>query len=231
MGGNAGPNPYVANTSEYAGQYANAAEYGSPNSAYAVPGSDIDAPYTDEFGWSASPRVSVGNTPDAMRLQSFPVRTVRPDGESAPGVFYRPLDADEKSRHAVEDQDANGWEERKGRYVVGPDPRWNPPAETRLTERMSPRRYSFLRPFDQGGKGTGARQFNGVHMSMADHRREYEVLGMQPWHHRRNTYRVDPAPWDADIYDVPPDSTIGTAVHARIQAVDVPDSGNRAFRL
>jgi len=231
MAGGAQPNPYGANASEYAGQYANATDYGMPNSAYASPGLNVDAPYNDEFGWGPSPRISVENTPDAMRLGSFPTRTVRPNANDAPGVFYRPIDAEEKHRHSVEDQDANGWDEKKSRYQIGPDPRWNPPAETRVTERMSPRSYSFVRPFDQGTKGNGARQLNGMHFSMADHRREYDILGMRAWGAHRNTYRVDPAPWDADMYDVPPEQSFGTVMQGRIQAVDVPDSGGRSFRL
>lgn len=231
MAGGAQPNPYGANSAEYAGQYANASDYGSPSNAYAAPGPGTDAPYNDEFGWGPSPRISVGSTPDAMRVQSFPVRTFRPDDNDAPGVFYRPLDADDKARHAVEEQDANGWDEKKSRYVIGPDPRWNPPSETRVTERMAPTSYSFVRPFDQESKGNGARSLNGIHMSMADHRREFEVLGMRPWSAHRNTYRVDPTPWDADMYDVPPEQSIGTISQARVQAINVPDSANRAFRL
>ena len=101
-----------------------------------------------------------------------------------------------------------------------------------MTEKLSPRRYSFTRPFDQGTKGNGARQLNGQHFSMADHRRDYPILGMRPWNQHRNTYRVDPAPWDAEMYDVPPESTMGAVTNGRIQAVDVPgDSGNRSYRL
>ena len=231
MAGGAAPNPYGANTSEYAGQYGNTADYGQPSAAYAVPGLTPDAPYNDEFGWAPSPRISVESTPDAMRVGEYPTRTVRPNAPDAPGVFYRPLDADEAQRHSVEDQDADGWEEKKDRYKIGPDPRWNPPAETRITEAMAPRSYSFTRPFDQAAKGNGARLFNGMHFSMADHRRDYDILGMQPWGKRRNTYRVDPAPWDADMYDVPPPDTVGTGMSARIQAVEVPETSSRAYRL
>lgn len=231
MAGGAQPNPFGANTSQYAGQYGNAAEYGSPSSDYATSGPGTDAPYNDEFGWAPRPRISVDDTPDAMRVGGFPTRTMRPKADEAPGVYYRPLDADEKARHSVESQDADGWSELKGQYKIGPDPRWNPPAETRVTERMSPSSYSFTRPFDQGAKGNGARTLNGMHFSMADHRREYDILGMRPWGMHRNTYRVDPTPWDADMYDVPPPSTTANVTQGRIQAIDVPDSANRAYRL
>lgn len=229
MAGGAPPNPYAADNA--GGQYSNAAEYGTPNSAFAAPGPSTDSPYIDEFGWGPKPRISVESTPDAMRLQNFPVRTVRPDGDDAPEEYYGPLDADDKTRHSVENVDADGWEIVKDRYRIGPDPRWNPPAETRITEKMSPRRYSFWRPFDQGTKGNGARQLNGLHFSMADHRREYEILGIRPWSAHRNTYRVDPTPWDADMYDVPDSETVGTTRQGRVQAFEVPGSDNRSFRL
>lgn len=223
---------YDARNPEFAGQMNSAPEYGMPDSAYAAPDLHSDAPYTDTFGWGPKTRIGVETTPDAMRENQFPVRDVRPTPTQSPQQWYSPIDADDRERHSVEDQDANGWEEQKARYKMGPDARWDPPAENRVTQRMSPRRYSFTRPFDQLSKGNGARHLNGNHFSMADHRREYEVLGMQPWGTRRNTYRVDPAPWDADMYDVPPESTIGAVTQGRVQAVDIPsDSGNRSFRL
>lgn len=230
MAGGAPPNPY-SNPSN-AGEYGNLADYGTPNNAFAAPGPSTDAPYNDEFGWGPSPRISVSSTPDAMRLQSFPVRTVRPDAEDAPQEFYGPIyRADESVRHSVENQDADGWEIQKDQKKRAPDPRWNPPNESRVTSRMAPRSYEFWRPFDQGTKGNGARQLNGMHFSMADHRREYDILGMRPWGMHRNTYRVDPAPWDADMYDVPPAETVGTTYQGRFQAVELPSSDNRSFRL
>lgn len=231
-GAKSSPNGYGARNPEYAGQYSDTPDYGSPNSAYAAPDLHRDAPYNDEFGWGPKTRISVEGTPDAMREFQAPVREKRPNASESPVPFYSRLDADEAQRHSVENQDANGWTEQKSSYKIGPDPRWNPPVETRMTSNMAPRTYSFTRPFDQGSKGNGARTFNGLHFSMADHRRDYEILGMRPWSQHRNTYRVDPAPWDADMYDVPPESTIGTQTQARYQAVDVPvESGNRSYRL
>lgn len=229
MAGGAPPNPYQADNA--GGQYGNAADYGTPNNAFAAPGPGNDSAYIDSFGWSPSPRISVNGTPDAMRLQNFPVRTVRPEGDDAPDTYYGPIDADDKKRHAVENQDADGWQTDRDRYRIGPDPRWNPPVETRVTSGMSPRSYAFWRPWDQGTKGNGARQFNGTHFSMADHRREYDILGIRPWSAHRNTYRVDPTPWDADQYDIPDSETVGTAYQGRVQAVELPNPDNRSYRL
>jgi hypothetical protein len=222
---------YDSRNPDYAGQYANLPEYGTPNSAYAAPGLRDDAPYNDEFGWGPKTRIGVESTPDAMREGQFPVRDVRPAANQAPGVHYRPIGADENQRHSVEHQDADGWVEKKDRYKIGPDPRWNPPSEPRMTSQMAPTTYSFTRPFDQAGKGNGARLLNGNHFSMADHRREYDILGMRPWSAHRNTYRVDPAPWDADMYDVPPEQSFGVTTQGRIQAVELPNNGNRSYRL
>lgn len=227
-----GPGAYDSRNPQYAGQMADSPEYGMPDSAYAAPDINRDSPYTDAFGWSPSTRIQVNGTPDAMRENLYPVRDVRPTPNQAPEVWYNPIDADDKQRHGVEEIDANGWEETKGRYVVGRNARDTPPPENRITQQRSPRTYSFLRPFDQKSKGNGARHLNGNHFSMADHRREYEVLGMRPWSQHRNTYRVDPAPWDADMYDVPPESTMGVVTQGRIQAVDVPQMpGNNSYRL
>lgn len=234
MAGNASnkAGAYAARNPEYAGQYSDTPEYGLPDSAYAAPDINRDSPYTDTFGWGPKTRIGVDSTPDAMREMQAPVRDVRPTPNRPPEDWYRPLDADDAQRHSQEDVNAVGWTEQKGSYRVGVNARETPPPENRVTQRMSPRRYSFTRLFDQRSKGNGARTLNGNHFSMADHRRDYEILGMQPWGARRNTYRVDPAPWDADMYDVPPADTIGVQTQGRIQAVEIPETLNsRSYRL
>lgn len=238
-GASPNPNPYSARNPEFPGQFGDTPDYGTPNNAYAAPSLQTDSPYNDEFGWSVHTRIAVNNTPDAMRELEFPIRETGPYEGEPPTRFYRPLDADEKSRESVTDQDANGWDEQKDfKKVNRNNPRETPPPETRWTERLSPRSYSFTRPFDQANRGNpqdgpigSARHLNGQHFSMADHRREYDILGMQPWGRHRNTYRVDPAPWDADMYDAPDPSTVGVGINARIQSVEIPSSGNRSMRL
>ncbi len=74
------------------------------------------------------------------------------------------------------------------------DPRWNPPTVQRPTAHQSPSSYRFYRPFDQ----TSEHELNGVHMSLADNRRAYELTGsagLAPkWN---NSYRIDPPNNDA----------------------------------
>lgn len=225
---------YAARNPDYAGQYADTPDYGTPHGAFAAPDYRQDAPYTDTFGWGPKTRLGVESTPDAMRELQFPVRGDGPYDGSNPHSYWSPRDADQKQRETVTETDANGWRtESHWKPVNRNNPRETPPPETRWTERLGPSNYSFTRPFDQLGKGTGARQFNGMHLSMADHRRNYEILGMKPWRQSRNTYRVDPAPWDADLYDVPPENTIGTYSNARypaVQSVEVPGS-TASYRL
>lgn len=220
-------NPYANTPSVQPDSYAADVNYSDmgPSNDYAAP-DDVKAPYSG-FGWGPTLEVNgVWGTPDAHRLQTLPTRDFHPvDQES----FYEDRDASDKARHSVEYQDADGWEEKKGRKAVGRNPRETPPPETRLTEKLAPRSYTFLRPFDQHSKGNGARRLNGNHFSMADHRRNYEILGMQPVRSHRNTYRIEPGPWDANIVDMPP---IEVPVEAAIQAVEMPDStNNRSWRL
>lgn len=232
MSGGASPNPYSSRTPQYAGQYGNTPDYGAPNPDFAEPKGSSDAPYNDEYGWAPKTRISVLGTPDAMREMEFPVREYGPGDNEAPQPFYRRLDNETKARESETHTDAIGWNEQKDSYKIGRNPREIPPPETRWTERLSPASYSFTRPFDQGTKGNGARTFNGVHFSMADHRRTYDVMGMKPTAQRRNTFRIDPAPWDADMYDVPPTADTGVYSAGRVQAVELPvDYSQRSYRL
>ena len=223
---------YAARNPDYAGQYADTPDYGTPNGAYAAPDLRRDAPYNDEFGWGPKTRMGVSGTPDAMREMEFPVRQDGPTGGTPPKPYWRKRDADEAQRESVTDTDANGWDIAKGSYRVGRNARETPPAETRWTEKLGPSNWSFTRPFDQQQKGTGARALNGTHFSMADHRRNFEIGGMHPWRATRNTYRVDPAPWDADMYDVPPQDTMGNPAQGRYQSPAFHgDINNRSYRL
>jgi hypothetical protein len=213
--------------------------------AYAVPGVEDLGPYTRTQGWSPELETSAGGTPAANRLGLMPLysRTV-PAGQS-PDAYYRKLDADDLNRHRQEVIDADGWDEQKqlpgdsnpGSSVYArwaPNPRATPVPEDRPTMRMSPRTYSFMRPFDQLNRAYGdvvvgsARRLNGVHFSMADHRREYPILGMRPVQQRRNTYRIEPPPWDADMVDVPENEP--TVQSARISSPELPYP-SRSFRL
>ena len=192
-----------------------------PFPEYAVPSEFEDAPYADTIGWA--PGISV----DRARLGE-PRPDFRPTPNKPPGRWWQ-RNSDTIARHSVEEQDADGWEENKGGSgkPTAPDPRRNPPPETRLTQAMAPRTYSFFRPWDN----TSARLLNGTHFSMADHRREYEILGMAPVRNARNTYRIEPTPWDANMVDTPVDVEPSGPRNGRVAAVNLPPSQNRSGRL
>jgi hypothetical protein len=194
-------------------------------SSYAVPSPlNTDAPYNDEQGWAAHPRTSPTGTPDAERLGTIPVyqRQVFPD--RAPDVWYDAYtDFDRARRQAVESQSTTG--QREGRdheFKRAPDVRWTPPMPSRLTAFLNPHTYLFTRPFNR----PPARN-NGMHFSMADHRRKYDVLGMNAPPSKRNTYRVDPAPWDANLYDAPPQVM---PVQAEYVGPQIPPRTGGAYR-
>lgn len=197
------------------------------NMAYAVPGPEaaLTDGWWDATGYATQIRESPTGTPDANRLRHLPLYETR-EGEGSPEQFADRYRRDVVRRHAVEYQDADGFEEIKERRRMAPRPVPGDVPEPRPTTKMSPHRYVFTRPWDQ----RMARALNGSHFSMADHRREYPILGMDaPVKIRRNTYRLEPEPWDADLVDMPPD--VDPSPNGRIVAVDIPPAGNRSWRL
>lgn len=196
---------------------------------YGVPSLEEGAPYVDYPGWAPELRTSTTEVPSAQRLGTIGRYDYRPDPTKPPQEgYWQRRAADTTKRHSVEKVDANGWDESKG--IAPEDQRWaynprlHPPAESRVTQKMAPRGYSFTRPYDGP-----PRTFNGMHFSMADHRRTYPILGMAPIRSRRNTYRLEPPPWDIDVVDMPPDVEPDVP-QARIESVEVP-YGSRAWRL
>jgi hypothetical protein len=150
-------------------------------------------------------------------------------------------------RHAAEHIDGDGWtEDRQGRSGIAlgtpngtrfaRNPREVPPTPERVTDRMSPSRYAFWRNMGVGTpKLSGQLRFNGEHFSMADHRRDYPILGTQPARKpgagTRNTYRLPPVPWDANVVDMPPSPASGLP-QATIEAAPVTNVyGSRSGRL
>lgn len=233
-------NPYAADESAVENAVP---EYSMPTrGSYTAPSLSEGDAYTDTFGWSPSLRVSASGetTPSAQRIGAIPRFDSRPDPVRPPVEEWRKRDADEAFRHNVESVDPTGDVVNPGitpsdrRWA--PNPRSVPAAESRITSRLSPRSYDFTRPFDQlnrthyGDPATGsARSFNGMHFSMADHRREYDVVGTMPVRTPRNTFRMEPTPWDANVVDLPPQNTMDTP-SARVTSIEVP-TANRSWRL
>jgi hypothetical protein len=139
------------------------------------------------------------------------------DGEERTAEFWDERDAEKKSRESVVDTDSTGFQETKqvegfpfaksGADRWQRNPRESPPPEPRPTTGMSPHTYRFWRPFGTlDEKGNTPHRFTGLHFSMADHRRNYTILGTTPARHpgasTRNTYRLPPTPWDQNIVDL-----------------------------
>lgn len=164
---------------------------------------------------------------DAHRLGTMPIRQFYAD--DIEDVFYDSRANDISERHSVESVSGTfvGYQSGSGKNIA-PDPRLKPPAETRITSRLAPRSYFFTRPFMQGF----ARRLNGIHFSMADHRRTYPVLGMEPLRRARNTYRIDPVPWDEQIVDIPTNSNNANDVRGSyISTSDIIPVRDRSMRL
>lgn len=198
--------------------------------AYAVPPLSAGDAYMDEFGWAPhlAQRTSTVETPSAQRMMTTPLRDYRPNPVRPPEEFWNRNTADVQQRESVVKTNATGWTTPSG--VAPGDTRWAPnprlyaPPEPRLTNRLGPNTWTQTRPFDRGAK-----RFNGLHFSMADHRRKYDILGMRPAVSRRNTYRIEPAPWDVDVVDMPPEGGQRTP-DAIVRSVEIPSVG-RSMRL
>jgi hypothetical protein len=103
------------------------------------------------------------------------------------------------------------------------------PSEYQMTVR-SPSNYRFTRP---GWEGTP--YLNGNHFSQADHPTGFPSVpfGMTASGLRRNTYRVEPPPWDANVYDTTKETQglASTPVNAvNVESAGFPQRG-KTYRL
>jgi hypothetical protein len=199
----------------------------SHNSDLGTPGGPGNRWTWDNTGWSpVLTRDDYGNTPDPTRVEELPRHDRRANLRN-PWAWWERLDRETAERESVTVQDANGWTEQKGERQRAPHPLWVPPPEPRPTTAMSPRTYYFERPF---GKEIASR-LTGAHISLADNRRAYDIYTMAPVPRLRNTYRVEPGPWDTDIVDEAP-STTDWRPDERLEQPPITSSvTTRSFRL
>ena len=198
-------------------------DYAASQNAYAFP--SVDAPYNDEFGWAPRLNQSPVGVPDATRTGRWPRQIYPPDHgrEDILGRSHRSTLHNGGVPVSEIKYDPAYPDPAKGFFRWAVSARATPPPEPRWTQRLMPRTYFFWRPFETNLPKEGARTFSGVHFSMADHRRNYDTLGMAPAKTRRNTYRLEPTPWDTNLVDVPD-------VHTSAIPIPVVE-GNRSWRL
>lgn len=117
-----------------------------------------------------------------------------------PAAYWAKRDADDAQRHSAQQIDANGWPTPTNGTVYNPIQPIRPPSE-RWTSYAHPELDSFVVPGEVNGHTPY--RFTGDHFSMADHRRDYQVMEQTPINTRRNTFRLEPQAWDLDLVDVP----------------------------
>lgn len=212
------------------------------HNSYASPPIQQGVAINYPLGWATpiQPTPSPTEYPDAHRLATIPLRDEQPPADGSPEKYWRTRGAEKAHRYT--DEHSNPSNRSMPRYTVNTelsatlDPKMFPQPEIRWTTKLNPSTYLFTRPFGQLNRTHGvdpatgtARYLNGMHFSMADHKRKYEILGMQPPSSRRNTYRLEPSPWDIDIVDMPPVREPDT-IQARRSGFDMP-SPRRSYRL
>lgn len=224
------------------GHHATGANYGqvqeglaAPTAAYTVPTPGHDG-YADSpiVAWSPTLTGRADGTPDPRRTGQTDGPAYRPTPYNGPPEDWwagaGPGRETLNRHHRQEYVNPEGFEETRsldpGKRAV-PDIRRTPPPETRLTQKLSPHRWVYTRPFDQD---LAHDQMKGNHFSLADHRRTYPIMGMEPAVQRRNTYRQDPAPWDTYLTDYPPEDNVYAGAGAT-HSGDLPESLNRNGRL
>jgi hypothetical protein len=197
-----------------------------PHWAYAVP--DIPEstdPENTDGGYSPVLRVTgaSGTLPDAIR-----VGAVEPP-ENDPNVreYNARRTAEFHQRHS--DEATYGtWDVRQSQPYVPPIPdQVQEKLPVRRTAVRSPLGYLFTRPWHI--PRTVHAIFGGDpvdHVSLADHRRDYEIYGMAPQGRLgANTFRKDPTPWDRFLTVQPNEQPVEALQRESIS------TGRRTYRL
>ncbi len=184
----------------------------------------VGSPYADKL------KTEPGSTPDPLRIQQEQPKDYRQDARQ-PWSFWRSLGLDRKTRESVQ------------RFIgVTPSEKGINPGAKRFADRPGVRSENELRVTAQMSPATGGltvrpmtgmtpKRFNGVHSSMADHKRmDGPIFGMRPAYRARSTWRLDPIPWGERVVDMQAvgDDYMGDGPYT--QQSPLP-SNNRAHRL
>lgn len=182
-----------------------------------------DPEYQDGYATELDPTYESGTTPDPIRTgqQEPPINdpNVRAYNKRRfRDYFKRISDANEET--------TTGWDVKQSKVPPGQNPMWTDERmPVRPTATSAPMGHMFTRDWHIPRFLHDIDPSITNHISMADHRRQYEIFGMRTRDRVGvNTFRLDPQPWDQGLY--PPDQTA---------AFSPPDtgaqSGSRSYRL
>lgn len=196
--------------------------------SYAVPDDNTqpgfgDVPgYGDGYSPGLGTNYSEGKIPDEIRIQK---REPLFGGPHQDDIFLV-RGEDDLHRRADETNVATGWHTLSGKTVPGVFPEQVQDIQgSRPTAFMGPNNQYITVPYGEGK--VPPPPMTGEHISMADHRRKYEIYGMRPQGGTGvNTYRLAPKPWDDQLVYRPrpqPETAPGAAGGSV--------AGNRSYRL
>jgi len=236
-------NSYVMPNNVAIGDYRSVANGGDPNFDSPEAAGNTQYSTSPVVAWTTTLEAGYrGKVPDKQRISNEEGHDYRPSPFTSPPSHWwlgpGPGRENFVRTGNVENVDGDGWAffrpppgDAQWKEAADP-PRRHPPAESRATNRLAPTTYSYTRPFDSGGlPKTPERQFNGIHFSMADHRRNYPIYGMNAPRQKRNTYRLDPAPWDQNVVDLGSgDLPVAHEYNARLVQQDLVSTASRTGR-
>jgi hypothetical protein len=157
-----------------------------------------DPDYTTGYATQLDPGIASGTTPDPIRTGDVKPPVNSPNNRGYNARRY----SDFHRRHSVEEVEQD-WHTRQRKVPGGQNPLWSQERQPiRGTATRAPMPYMFTRPWHiprhvQDAIGEDA----VIHLSMADHRRAYEIMGQAPQGRLGvNTYRLDPRPWDEQLH-------------------------------
>ena len=175
------------------------------------------------------PNIDNGYFPTIANQDSILIHYDRPPADKNPQEWYDDRNIWAKQqRESIEHQVGVPWMDDTSK--TGPmadDPKWTPPTVNRPTAFLSPSSYRFTRPYGQDVE----HELNGVHLSLADNRRAYNLSGnvgrTQGWN---NSYRIDPVSNDAQVVFVGDSvaNDVGTQI---IYANSTNTTSKRSYRL
>lgn len=200
-----GANPYARPPDSVGGAAPNPSgkyRLGGPG-RYAVP----DVPETTDPEWTDgfSPHLAAGGSYDGTRFPDIiRIGKRKPPPNDPNDKHYTAVRDAEKARrltveHVTEPQPRI---RQSGPYVPPIPDQVQPKLPTRRTATMAPSDAILTRPWHVPRNATDALGPNAVlHFSMADHRRNYPIMMMQPRGGIGiNNIRNQPVPWDTELY-------------------------------